>query len=129
MFGDCSRNGGDILKNLARRFWIGKLESIRLVQSHHKLKGVHRIQTNTAGAEQRLVVAYFFQAGLKHEILNHEPFDSLFDCCRVIHHKCCHPPRAKRGCNKPRGSASVEGEARAAPFRQISCWTFPGESV
>jgi len=87
MFDNRRRHGGDTLKNLARGFGIGNLESIRLVEGHNQLQGVHRIQTNAAGAKQRLVVVDFFRADLEHEILDHQPLDVLFDRCCVIHYK------------------------------------------
>ena len=41
MFDDGIRHGVDALKNLARGLGIGNLESIRLVEGHDQLQGVH----------------------------------------------------------------------------------------
>src|ERR1035437_1328498 len=87
MFGDCGCYGVDTLQNLTRNFGIGDFESIRLVEGHDQLQGIHRIQTQTAGAEQRLVVPDFFRADGEHEVFDHQPSDVLFDCGYVVHYK------------------------------------------
>ena len=81
------RHGADALENLTRGLGIGNLESIRLVNGHNQLQGVHRIQAQAAGAKQRLVVADFFRTDLEHEVLHHQSFDVLLERGCSIHYK------------------------------------------
>jgi hypothetical protein len=43
------------------------------------LEGIHRIQAEAAGAEKGLLVVNLFCPDLQHEVLDHQPFDVLFE--------------------------------------------------
>ena len=79
VFDDGVGNGIHGLESLFCRFRIGNFEAVRFVQGYDQLQGVHRIQADAAGSEERLGVADFFGTDLKHEVLDHQPPDVLFD--------------------------------------------------
>ena len=87
VFDDGGGDGIDALQNLLRGFGVGDLEAVSFVEGDDELQGVHGIQADAAGAEQRLVVADFFRAELEHEILDHQFSDVLLDCGCVVHCK------------------------------------------
>ena len=85
MVGDRQRDGVHALKNSLGGLRVGDFERIRLVQSHHQLQGIHRIQAQAIRAKELLVVGNVFGCGLEHEILDHHALDFLFKNCAVIH--------------------------------------------
>lgn len=121
MFQNCRRDGGDALKNLPRGFGIGNLEAVGFVQGDNQLEGVHRIQTNAAGAEQRLIIANLFGADLEHEVFDHQPPDVLLDRRYVIHYKMPKITLDGKSCTIAGFSASREScPASARRFDAVS---------
>ena len=78
-------NGVDTLQNLLRGFRVLDFQAECFVERHDDLQGVHRIQPDAAGAEQRLLVANLLRRELQHEVFNEQFFDFEFECRRDFH--------------------------------------------
>ncbi len=84
MRGNGGGHGINALQDAPGDVGIGNFEAVGFVQGHDELKGVHGIKADAAGAEEWLVVGNFLGPDLKHEVLDHEPLDFLFEY-DVIH--------------------------------------------
>ena len=78
-------NGGDdgidAVNDLSRGFRVGNFQAVIFIERNHHLERVHRIQSQAAGAEERLVVFDFIRRVLKHEIFHQHAFDLPFEFC------------------------------------------------
>ena len=119
MLGNGFGHGGYALENSAGALGIGDLEPVCFVERYDQLEGVHRIQTEAAGAEQHLLVANLFRRDLQHEVFDHQPLNFLFQCRRIIHHKIAALP-TEAACNSisPEASRKPPPTALTAESRQ-----------
>ena len=76
----------DALEDGAGGGGIGDFQLELLVEGHHQLQGIHRIQPQTAGAEQRQVIRNLRLSDLQHEILNHQFSDLALQFRLVTRH-------------------------------------------
>jgi len=124
MPGDGVGHGGYALKGLAGALGIGDLETVLLVERHDQLEGVHRIQSETAGAKECLVVANFFRGDLEHEVRNHKLLDVLFQCRRIIHRKTAARCLTPGTCSKigPRASLKPQESRKRSSVLKRTAW-------
>jgi hypothetical protein len=85
MFLDCRSDGVDGLHRLSRRFRVGEFQAVVFFQGDDQLQRVHRIQSQAARPEQRLVIADLRRADLEHQIFNQHLFDLGFEFNRIVH--------------------------------------------
>ena len=77
MFGDAFSDSLDALEDLAGALGIRDFESILFIECHHQLQGIHRVQTEAARAEKRLLVPNFVRGDLQHQVSDHQLLDVL----------------------------------------------------
>jgi len=59
----------------ARHLGIGKFKAVIFFQGDDQLQGIHRIQSQAARPEQRLVIPDFRRADFEHQVIHQHLFD------------------------------------------------------
>jgi len=86
---DRRRDTGDVAHLFSRHGGVGNLKSVALVQRDDELEGIHRIQSETAGPEEWLVVSNFLRSNLQHEVFYQEIFYLVFKFVCCVHSYVC----------------------------------------
>ena len=69
----------DAVNDLPRGLGVGNFQAVIFIERDHDLERVHRIQSQTARTEERLVVSDFICRVLKHEVFHQHAFDLPFE--------------------------------------------------
>jgi len=81
MLFNSSNDGIDAVNDLSRGFRVRNLQAVVFIERHDHLERIHGIQSQAAGAKERLVVLDFIRRVRKHEVFHQHAFDLPFEFC------------------------------------------------